>query len=178
MIVLVAFYSRGGATERLATAAAVGAVQGRAAIRLRRMPDVDAAGTLAAFPDHAEALRRMQKEYVAPREADVLAADVLIFASTPDVSASSPEWSALVDLLTSLQSQAKLVGKVGVAIDNGSSFTSFAAMVQRLGLATLPSAAVAIASDDAVQRAVALGRQAVSVADALRAGGRAAQEPG
>jgi len=37
--VVVVFYSRTGSTERLALAAAVGAVQGRALIRLRRLPD-------------------------------------------------------------------------------------------------------------------------------------------
>ena len=38
-IVLVIFYSRCGSTEKLALAAAVGAVQSRAAIRLRRVAD-------------------------------------------------------------------------------------------------------------------------------------------
>ena len=37
--VLVIFYSRSGATETLALAAAVGAVQARGSIRLRRLSD-------------------------------------------------------------------------------------------------------------------------------------------
>jgi hypothetical protein len=178
MVVLVTFYSRGGATEKLATAAAVGAVQGRAAIRLRRMPDVDAAATLSAFPVHAEALRRMQKEYVAPREADVLGADVLIVASAPDVSASSAEWSPFVKMLADLQSQGKLRGKVGAAVDNGPSFTSLSSLIQRLDLVAVPSIVSAAGSEDIVSSAVALGRRAVSVAEALKAGGRPAQAPG
>src|SRR6187431_900203 len=71
-IVVVTFYSRGGTTERLATAAAVGAVQMRAGIRMRRVPDVNPAAALAQFPEHREELRRMHKEYVVPREADLV----------------------------------------------------------------------------------------------------------
>ena len=37
--IVVTFYSLHGLTEKLALAAAVGAVQGRANIRLRRLPD-------------------------------------------------------------------------------------------------------------------------------------------
>src|SRR6186713_3224858 len=64
-IVVVTFYSRGGTAERLATAAAVGAVQMRAGIRMRRVPDPDPAAALARFPEHREELRRMHKEYIA-----------------------------------------------------------------------------------------------------------------
>jgi hypothetical protein len=167
-IALVTFYSRGGSTERLATAAAVGAVQARAAIRLRRVPDADPAGALGQFPEHADTLRRMQKEYATPREADVIAADVLIFASTPDVSASAPVWSPFFDLLAQLQSQGKLAGKVGAAIDNGVPFDSFSSLIERLGLAAVPPVAGG-GSDDEIQRSVAVGRQAVAVADALKA---------
>jgi hypothetical protein len=168
-IVLVTFYSRGGSTERLATAAAVGAVQARAAIRLRRVPDADPAGALERFPEHAETLRRMQKEYATPREADVIAADVLIFASTPEVSASAPVWSPFCDLLAHLQSQGKLAGKVGAAIDNGAASASFSSLIERLGLVAVPPVTTGSGSGDEMQRSVALGRQAVTVADALKA---------
>ena len=168
-IVLVTFYSRGGFTERLATAAAVGAVQARAGIRLRRVPDADSAGALDQFPEQAETLRRMQKEYATPREADVIAADVLIFASTPDVSASAPVWSSFFDLLAQLQSRGKLVGKVAATIDNGAPFASFSSLIERLGLVAVPPITAGIGSEDEIQRSVALGRQAVTVADALKA---------
>src|SRR5688572_17923422 len=137
-IALVTFYSRGGFTERLATAAAVGAVQARAAIRLRRVPDVDPAGAFERFPQHADTMRRIQKEYATPREADVIAADVLILASTPDVSASAPVWSSFFDLLAQLQSRGKLVGKIGATIDNGAPFASFSSQIERLGLVAVP----------------------------------------
>jgi len=73
--VLVIFYSRSGATETLALAAAVGAVQARASIRLRRLPDPD-----EAVSSSEEALVRMRKEYVPPAESDVKWADAIIIA--------------------------------------------------------------------------------------------------
>jgi hypothetical protein len=94
-IVVVTFYSRGGTTERLATVAAVGAVQMRAGIRMRRVPDPDPAAALAQFPEHREQLRRMHKEYVAPREADLVAADVLVVASPADVPPSIARMAGL-----------------------------------------------------------------------------------
>jgi len=59
-IVVVTFYSRGGTTERLATAAAVGAVQMRAGIRMRRVPDADPAAALAALYGEVGAVGRDQ----------------------------------------------------------------------------------------------------------------------
>lgn len=169
-IALVTFYSRGGATEQLATAAAVGAVQARAAIRLRRLPDHDAARAIERFPDHADALRRMQSEYAAPREADVLSADVLILASPPDVGASSPEWTAFVDLLARLHSRGKLTGKVGVVLRGGPPSDSLASLIQRFALVPVPPAADTTEGQDDVGHSVALGRRATATADALRKG--------
>lgn len=166
-IVVVTFYSRGGTTERLATAAAVGAVQMRGGIRMRRLPDADPDATLEQFPQHRGELRRMRKEYVAPREADVLAADVLIVASPPDLSPSSPEWAAYFELLGRLGSEGKLRGKVAAAVDHGPASQAFSSAVQQLGLTAVapPSAA---GDSDAVARALALGRAAVAAAQALR----------
>ena len=161
-VVLVTFYSRRGATEKLAHAAAVGAVQGRAAIRLRRIPDVGADAALERFPESGAELERMRKEYVAPREADVLAADALIFGSPADVDAASPEWASYMELLGRLQADGKLAGKVGVAIPNGPAFDSFASAIRRLGLRALTADGSGAAGTDDVTRAVALGREVVS----------------
>ena len=68
--VLVIFESCSGATETLALAAAVGAVQARANIRMRRLPDDSAEST--------ETLRRMRREYVPPTPADTLWADAVL----------------------------------------------------------------------------------------------------
>lgn len=168
LTVLVTFYSRGGATEQLATAAAVGAVQGRAAIRLRRVPDIDPAAVVNGFPDAAESLRRMRKQYVAPREADVLAADALIVATPPDVAASAPEWAAYLDLLETLQTDGRLQGKVGAAVGSGPGFESLSAAMDRLGLVAVPSENSAPGGGDAVALAVALGRQVAATAEAVK----------
>jgi multimeric flavodoxin WrbA len=68
--VLVIFHSCSGATEKLALAAGVGAVQARANIRMRRLPDNSA--------ESNEALSRMRREYVAPTPADTAWADGVI----------------------------------------------------------------------------------------------------
>ena len=110
-IVLVIFYSRSGSTEKLALAAAVGAVQRRALIRLRRLPDADPARTVAEFPEARETLLRMHKEYVAPKETDILAADAIIFAMPPNLKTSG-EWKQYLDLLARLRSEGRLEGKI------------------------------------------------------------------
>jgi len=71
--VLVVFYSCSGHTEKLALAAAVGAVQARGSIRLRRLSD-----SCEDRPEHREALSRMRSEYVPPAPADVVWADAVI----------------------------------------------------------------------------------------------------
>jgi multimeric flavodoxin WrbA len=164
--VVVTFYSRSGETEKLAHAAAVGAVQAHALIRLRRVEDADPGSVLDRFPESRESLRRMHKEYVAPREADVLAADALIVASPGDLDTSSPEWSSYLELLTRLQSEGKLAGKVVAVVANGTASESFTAFIRRLGVATSePDSAPA---GDDVSHAVALGRHVVSMAQAMK----------
>ena len=71
--VLVVFSSQCGKTEKLALAAAVGAVQARANIRMRRL--VDSGEEVA---DCKEELARMRKEYVPPTRADIVWADAVI----------------------------------------------------------------------------------------------------
>jgi hypothetical protein len=68
--VLVIFDSCSGATETLALAAAVGAVQARANIRMRRLPDHSS--------ESNETLGRMRREYVPPTAADTHWADAVI----------------------------------------------------------------------------------------------------
>ena len=78
MNVLVIFSSCDGATEKLALAAAVGAVQARASIRLRRLPDQS--------PGNGEELMRMRREYVPPTASDTAWADAVIIAMNRKVS--------------------------------------------------------------------------------------------
>ena len=88
--VMVVFYSRHGETEKLALAAGVGAMQSRASIRLRRLPDMADAAAIARDPQWAEHWERMSRDYIAPREIDAEWADVMILAS-PETSPAEME---------------------------------------------------------------------------------------
>jgi hypothetical protein len=90
--VLVVFYSRFGSTERLALAAAVGAVQGRANIRLRRLADAADETPIAGVDGWRENRDRMNREYVTPGEADVRWADAIL-TGLPSGSAEAALWS-------------------------------------------------------------------------------------
>ena len=79
--VLVVFYSCCGDTEKLALAAAVGAVQARGSIRMRRLTDRGDDVT-----ECREALSRMRREYVPPTAMDVLWADAVIVAMNKKVA--------------------------------------------------------------------------------------------
>jgi NAD(P)H dehydrogenase (quinone) len=138
-IVLVVFYSRDGETERLAHAAAVGAVQARALIRLRRMADADPAAALARHPGSAETLRRMHREYIAPRDADVVAAGGLILASRGDVDAGAAEWRPFVEMLETLHADGRLAGKTAGVVAHGAASASLVALLTRFGFAMAPS---------------------------------------
>ena len=75
--VLVIFESCSGSTETVALAAAVGAVQARASIRMRRLPDNSA--------ESNETLERMRREYVAPTPADTAWADAVFIGKNGKV---------------------------------------------------------------------------------------------
>lgn len=160
--VLIVFYSRGGATENLAHAAAVGAVQKRGLIRLRRVADADPAAALARFPESGDSLRRMLKEYVAPKEADVLAVDALILASPADVDASVPEWTSYLEMLGRLSAAGMLAGKVAAVIPHGAA-ASLVSALARLDIPVVPAGA-----GSGVDAAVALGRSVVAAVQAMR----------
>jgi len=141
-IVLIIFYCQSGETEKLALSAAVGAVQARALIRLRRLPDM---GLVSDTDD----LLRMRKEYVPPAEKDILGADALIFVASPSCSADSLHWKADFDLIRRLP----LEDKVAACIGMDSSF------LKDLGLKT-----IANTSGDALT----LGRAVADAAGSLK----------
>ena len=113
--VLVVFYSRCGTTEKLALAAAVGAVQARANIRLRRLPDV------TEVAQCREEIARMRREYVAPAEGDLLWAGAIIFLLPTELDASSPECAVYLDLLRRLN---KAGGRSPARFENAAQATS------------------------------------------------------
>jgi NAD(P)H dehydrogenase (quinone) len=88
--VLVVFYSKHGTTEKLALAAGLGAIQARANIRLRRVNDLADRQTIEASPEWRDNVDRMNRDYVAPRPADPVWADVIVLA-TPERSCAEIE---------------------------------------------------------------------------------------
>jgi NAD(P)H dehydrogenase (quinone) len=100
--VLVVFYSRTGRTEKLALAAALGAVQAKANIRLRWLREAADDWTIDGVAGWRENLERMEKEYIAPRPVDAEWADVIIIG----VRGAPPE---LRDYLGSLDGKVETV---------------------------------------------------------------------
>jgi hypothetical protein len=82
--VVIVFYSRYGNTEKAALAAGVGAIQGRALIRLRRLADLTDEETIARDPRWTTERERMNRDYIAPRPIDAEWADVIFVASPKD----------------------------------------------------------------------------------------------
>ena len=95
----IVFYSRTGTTEKLALAAAVGAVQGKANIRLRRIPETAGEEEIARLPGWKESHDRMSWEYIAPREADAAWAEGLVVAIPEWMDLASPEVKNCLDAL-------------------------------------------------------------------------------
>jgi len=165
--VLITFYSRCGSTEKLALAAAVGAVQARAQIRFRRLPDIGEAASSADSPECRKIHERLLKDYVAPTEADVLRADAIIFAAPSEFRAVSPEWTEHLDLIEELRSAGKLNNKIAAAIQNDAGQDALARTILRLGFIMVPAGM----NGDGAARALAHGRRTAELATALKKGG-------
>ncbi len=160
--VVVAFSSRCGATEALALAAAVGAVQGRALIRLRRLSDDGSAPAPGDSAECRDALARMRKEYVPPTEADIVGNDALVLAPPAGATIDSAEWVPFIDTLTRLGAAGKLAGKVAAVVETGNeeTFRTFSSLLASAGFRSVPPGAVTTASPgDLVQQATACGRR-------------------
>lgn len=126
MNTLVVFYSRRGSTEKLALAAGVGAIQARANIRLRLLPGLTGAGTIAADAEWSENLERMKKDYIAPREIDAEWANLLILAAPKDCMGEMQTYLAAPGVM------ARLSGKPAVVLG------AFAEEARQAGLNVVP----------------------------------------
>jgi hypothetical protein len=177
--VVVAFYSRCGSSETRALTAAVGAVNARALIRMRRVLDVDAAHAGVDVPACAEELARMRKEYVPPTEADILGADALILAVPQGFTASAPEWAPLLSHLSKLDADGKLRGKVAAVLSGGgggaAEQASFVSLLHERGFLLAPPGvvdrvAVECGTDDAsgLKLARAHGRRVAEICRTLK----------
>lgn len=111
--VMVTFYSRTGATERLAVWIAEGAIQVGAKIRLRRARDLMPAEVISRFPEWAENRERMDKEYAAPRLADAEWADAIIIGTPNRDVVIGTELKAYLDVLSLSDPERHLERKVG-----------------------------------------------------------------
>jgi hypothetical protein len=166
--VLVVFYSRYGATERLALAAGLGAIQERASIRLRRLADRADAATIAADGGWSRELARMQRDYVTPRPADPVWADLIILA-TP--SRSDGEVEAYVATLPGCGPMAgKMAAPLAAGNDAGTLRDVYAAAACA-GLVVTPSA---IEGNDGVAGARTHGRALVRTVRTLKGAPRPA----
>jgi len=160
--VLVVFYSRYGETEKLALAAGLGAIQEEANIRLRRLADRADAGAIGADAAWTASLARMQRDYVTPRPADPVWADLIILA-TPVESDGEVEGYA-----ASLPDCGPMAGKVAAPL---AAFGDAAVLRRVYGAAACAGLFVAPSSldgDDAITAARLRGRSLVRAVRGLK----------
>jgi len=162
--VLVAFYSRYGKAEQLALAAGVGAIQARANIRLRRVADLAEAKQIQADSEWTTHLDRMNRDYVVPRPADPVWADVIVLAGPEDCPRELEQYVA------SLPSVGSMAGKIAAPLRSGRSDTALAsiyAVAAGAGLIVVPPPPNA---EDPIANARAHGRRVAQMARALKDG--------
>jgi multimeric flavodoxin WrbA len=163
--VVVLFYSRTGSTERLALAAAVGAVQGRANIRLRRLPDTADEATIGSVPGWRENRARMETEYVGPRDADIDWADAILAGMPADAELMPAEFERYFDALDPSRVRGKSAGKIGAPFTAGRGSDALDRAMRRAGFIAL---AVTPWHDEIVGARLQ-GRRAAEAARSLRA---------
>lgn len=158
--VLVVFYSRYGVTEKLALAAGVGAIQAKGNIRLRRVADLADAPTIAADPEWHAHLARMTMDYVAPRPADPVWADVIVLA-TPAASAAE-----VAGFLATLPSLGPMAGRFAAVLCPADDAAAQRAVRDAADAAGLTVAQAPAADGDALTRARLFGQHVTHLARA------------
>jgi NAD(P)H dehydrogenase (quinone) len=161
---LVVFYSRYGTSEKLALAAGLGAIQADANIRLRRVADRADLATIAADRSWKDNLDRMNRDYVVPRPADPVWADVIILATPAD---SSTELEAYVASLSSLGSMA---GKVAAPLCPGNRESALKPLYSAAACCGLIVAPCGEAGDDPIGTAQSFGQRVTQMARLLKTG--------
>ena len=161
---LVVFYSRYGTAEKLALAAGLGAIQADTNIRLRRLADHAEMTTIAADREWKINLDRMNRDYVVPRPADPVWADVIILATPAD---SSTELEAYVASLSSIGSMA---GKIAAPLSAGNRDSTLKPVYSASACCGLIVAPCAEVSDDPGTTARHFGQRVIEMARALKRG--------
>ncbi|HTD45372.1 MAG TPA: hypothetical protein VK687_14385 [Bryobacteraceae bacterium] len=162
---VVIFYSRYGQTESMALAAGVGAIQARANVRLRKVPEIADSQTIESDTEWKQNFDRMSQEYIAPREIDLDWADLLVLAIPSD----APD-----EMNRYLGSLKNLTGKIAApfasrSITHGEKDASLRALyaaAAQAGLMVVPVPAEIAA--DPVQVVRAYVRQVAEIARALK----------
>ncbi len=160
--VLVVFYSRFGQAEKLALAAGVGAIQTKANIRLRRVADLADRDTIDSNPAWRENLARMNMDYVVPRPADPVWADVIVLATPADST------SEIESYIHSLRSLGSMTGKIAAPLTPGHSEVALRPIYTAAACAGLIVAPAAADSDDAIANARSYGQRVSHMARALK----------
>lgn len=197
---LVVYYSRNGAVEALATAAAEAARAAGAAVRVRRPREVADAAAMAKVDGWTESAARQNALYEAPTHDDAEWADAILFGTPSYFGAMATELKNFLDLLGPQWKQGALAGKVGGAFaaaswpHGGSEVVTLSlyAPMAHLGMVILPTgytddsmleagspygASAIVGKDNAQPRPEDLdaarhqGRRMVAIAGALIAGG-------
>ncbi len=119
--VLIAFYSRNGATEALANAVAEGARAAGAEVRLRRARELVGPEVTDRVPGWTEAAARMSDAYPAPTDDDAVWADAIVLGTPTRFGAATSELRAYLDSLGGVWFQGKLNGKAGSVFGASSS---------------------------------------------------------
>lgn len=117
---LIVFYSRTGSVEALAGAAAEGAREAGAEVRLRRAREVAGEKVVAASPGWLQAAERMDAAYPAPTKEDAEWADAILFGSPSYFGAVSAELKAYLDQLGPQWKEGALANKAGGAFASAS----------------------------------------------------------
>jgi hypothetical protein len=160
--VLVVFYSTEGETERLALTAGVGAIQGHASIRLRRLPPEPPVQPGEMTASARETFERLSRDYVAPRPVDAEWADALILGTSKNGR------TYLEQYLEHLPTIASVAAKIAapIAVDTASDLLKpIYAAAAAGGLIVVPMAGPL----DSIDARHAFGRHVVALASALKA---------
>jgi len=164
--VLVVFYSRYGNAEKQALAAGVGALRAKANIRLRRLADLTGPDAIEADSRWKENLERMNRDYVTPRPADPVWADVIVLATPADSSTEVATYVATLPTLGSME------GKIAAPLGPSPGDTvlgSVYAAAASAGLIVVPAGPGAV-DGDTVGAARAYGQRVSQMARLLKAG--------
>ena len=117
---LIVFYSRSGSVETLAEAAAEGAREKGAIVRLRRVREVVDEATMAKSKGWLENAQRQNARFETPSLDDAEWADAILFGTPCYFGAMATELKSFLDQLGPQWKSGALAGKVGGAFATAS----------------------------------------------------------